>query len=164
MAREATAVLVYNDGDHAHRIGASEYYSVSLVDDEGDEITCVDGSEYLGDAWEAGLKLARERRIPCVEHRHSSGQETDRWDPPSDAQRIARAIEDHHELRITRVDEDEWALYDHGTQRWFVVDGDDLAHLGDEGADYSRWCTETDSEEQPQGWEPTTYDAENAQS
>jgi hypothetical protein len=81
MTANATAVHVHFDGDHAHRIGVREYYSVSLVDDEGDEIACVDGSEYIGDAWEAGLEIARERCIPCVEYAREDGQETDRWEP-----------------------------------------------------------------------------------
>lgn len=83
--RETAAVNVWRDDVCASDRGCDVYYSVSEVDDAGDEIRCSGGSRRLSRAWEIGLELAEDLGVPCVEYAGPDGVVTDRWDPPAAA-------------------------------------------------------------------------------
>lgn len=55
-------------------------WSVSTVDDEGDEITCVGGDADLAKAWALACEHADSEGVPAVEIQYS-GEETDRYTP-----------------------------------------------------------------------------------
>ena len=79
------AIHVWNDGPAARERGVENYYSVSEVDADGDEIRCVGGSRKLTRAWEIGTEAAAGHGVPCVEYATEGGQETDRYVPQKDA-------------------------------------------------------------------------------
>lgn len=73
-----------------------------------------------------------------------------------DATLVQRAID---YLACTDLGDGSWAYYAAETRSWWVVDDATLESLGEALADdepeaYSRWCAETDAEEQPEGWAP----------
>ena len=76
-----SAIHVWYDPDCALTYTTENYYSVSEVDGDGNEITCHDGSGDLQEAWDSGLELAKELGVPCVEFADATYQETDRWEP-----------------------------------------------------------------------------------
>lgn len=78
MRASVAAVHVWLDSMAAR----GEYYSVSRVDEEGGEITCIGGSRSLARAWKIGTDDADGLGVPCVEYARATGEETDRYDPP----------------------------------------------------------------------------------
>lgn len=54
---------------------------VSIVDDDGEEISCVGGyGDALGDAWERACSEADDRGVPALELRRD-GTTADRYEP-----------------------------------------------------------------------------------
>lgn len=60
-----------------------EYYSVSLMDTDGNEIECVGGSRDLVCAWEMACEAADDYGVEAIEQRDESGRVTDRYTPRS---------------------------------------------------------------------------------
>lgn len=84
MKKNASEVHVWRDETTARDRATNEYYSVSVVDACGDEITCVGGSKKLSRAWDIGVSHAADIGVPCVEYASAAGaqgRETDRWEP-----------------------------------------------------------------------------------
>lgn len=82
--KDVAEVHVWRDEYDATGNPSAEYYSVSTVDDEGNEIACLGGSKSLSRAWEIGVELAEDLGVPCVEYAGPAscqGPETDRWEP-----------------------------------------------------------------------------------
>jgi hypothetical protein len=78
---------------------------------------------------------------------------------------LNRAVEVLGATLLTEgVHEGEYAYYDDGMHRYYVVEPEDLEVLGRKAGtaynsagdtyDYSLWCAETMAEEMPVGWEP----------
>ena len=78
-----TAVHSWRDPDAAKLYGTESYYSVSLVDSEGNEITCIGGDESLADAWGIATEAADEHGVEAVEfaHPYETDKVTDRYTP-----------------------------------------------------------------------------------
>lgn len=75
------AVHVWLDEQAAAERGVEYYYSVSEVDENGDEIRCSSGSKSLARAWELATERADDLSVPAVEFARADGQETDRYTP-----------------------------------------------------------------------------------
>lgn len=72
-------------------------------------------------------------------------------------------------INAIRLGDDEWAYYDHATQRWYPADDRELAELGAlldheredvRGDAYSHWCAGhycvgPSGDAFPEGWEPS---------
>lgn len=80
------AVHVWYDMAAASDRGIDEYYSISEVDDDGDEIICVGGSRNRLTAWELGCEHADDLNVECVEMADESGRVTDRYTPAERAE------------------------------------------------------------------------------
>lgn len=85
---------------------------------------------------------------------------TDSTTTTTEQERIARAAD---RLSATALGDGRWAYYDDATQRYWVVDADDLAGLCDyldaddeyeRAAAYSLWCSDTLATEMPRAWTP----------
>jgi hypothetical protein len=60
---------------------------VSIVDSDGDEITCIGGyGGSLGDAWERACEEADARGVPALELDRVNGTTRDRYEPQSAAE------------------------------------------------------------------------------
>ncbi|MGP1681917.1 MAG: hypothetical protein ACTS8S_06285, partial [Giesbergeria sp.] len=81
-----SAVHSWRDPDAARLYSTEDYYSVSLVDDEGNEITCIGGNESLAAAWEIATEAADEHCVEAVEFADTCDTEkvTDRYTPEED--------------------------------------------------------------------------------
>lgn len=78
--KQIIAVHVWADGPTAAMRNCDEYYSVSEVDCDGDEIRCIGGSKSLREAWEMGCEHADDLRVECIEMaREGSDEITDRY-------------------------------------------------------------------------------------
>lgn len=84
------------------------------------------------------------------------------------AERIKRAAA---HISATELSDGNWAHYADETSTWWVVTDDELADLCDyldhpdqriRGDAYSHWCSGTESEEMPRGWEPGDEEADDA--
>jgi len=167
--RDTVAVHVWRDDPAAQERDVDDYYSVSEVDEHGDEIRCIGGDECLGDAWDLGRDHAESLGVPCIEYAGaSSEEETDRWDPPDHDSRVARAAE-----YIDAVDlgDGGWAYRAEETGSWWVITAEELEELCDyidsddpmiAGDAYSHWCAGCGGEEQPSWWAPDTQTVEDA--
>jgi hypothetical protein len=85
MARKSatiTAVHSWRDDAAARDRGVDDYYSVSLVDEDGGEIRCIGGDESLAAAWEIATEAADKHGVEAVEFASpSEGEVTDRYTP-----------------------------------------------------------------------------------
>lgn len=57
-------------------------YSISIADEEGDEITCVGGDDSLEQAWSEACEIADDRRL-TVRLIHESGETMREYSPKS---------------------------------------------------------------------------------
>lgn len=67
MKNSPAAIHVWYDAMAAIDRGSQNYYSVSVVDENGDEISCDRGHRHLVRAWEMGCEMADDMGLPCVE-------------------------------------------------------------------------------------------------
>jgi hypothetical protein len=84
--KETAAIHVWKDQLDSSGNYSASYYSVSRVDDDGDEIVCEGGDESLAEAWKFGCRLADQYGVPCVEFARETGEETDRYTPAEAAE------------------------------------------------------------------------------
>lgn len=114
------AIHVWYDAPAAEDRGVNAYYSVSEVDEDGDEIRCIGGSVDLAKAWAIGCERADELGVECLEMKDESGRITDRHRP---APRL--------NVRISRWEDGQWVWSGNG-----YMDGgcitDCPADLGDD--------------------------------
>lgn len=79
--KPVAAIHVWRDDAAANQFGCSEYYSVSAVDADDDEVFCDRGSKSLAKAWEMGCEMADDLGVECVEFAGPTGRATDRYEP-----------------------------------------------------------------------------------
>ena len=78
----------------------------------------------------------------------------------------AGALRAAKHIRAVELSSGDWAHYDDNTRRWYLVDVDDLENLTDylesdeqtANEAYSLWCANTESEEMPADWDPSTVE------
>ena len=81
QSKQVVAVHVWLDMPAARDRWVDQYYSMSEVDDDGEEVRCLCGSPSLGRVWNMATEWADEHGLPAVEFAEESGTETDRYSP-----------------------------------------------------------------------------------
>jgi hypothetical protein len=80
-SNHVAAIHVWRDDLAAADRNTDDYYSVSVVDSDDDEIRCIGGSKSLARAWKLGCEAADDEGVECLEFSRAKGEVTDRYIP-----------------------------------------------------------------------------------
>lgn len=76
---KASAIHVWLDEPAS--VDGVKIYSVSIVDESGEELRHVDSYQSLARAWQVGKIEANRHRVTAIQFAGRTRQETGRWEP-----------------------------------------------------------------------------------